>query len=76
MIIQIKTYAHSDKDSNYDMMEQLEKEHGFKFAEKSKKLNEQLPYLNYEVKLVYEIDTLMDTIKLISVEAGKNNSLP
>jgi hypothetical protein len=66
MKFEIKTYLHSSKGDNIEMAESLEKKHGIEF---SKKLFEKLVYLNYEVCLIYELDTETDTVTYLRTES-------
>ncbi len=65
MLITLKTYAHSGKDSNREFIEEIEQEKALDLSETFKN---KFMYINYEVELVYEFDTVSNTKRLISVD--------
>lgn len=60
------SYVHGNKETGYSKCEELG-------IDPESKLGEKLIYINYEVKIVYEI--IRDEIKAIQVDAGDGQGL-
>lgn len=63
--IVITSYLHSDKDSNWEQLDEIEREYGFKFPEDAK---ENLLYMLYEVKFELEINPRTGEYKIIKTK--------
>jgi len=58
-------YVHSNKESNWDTLEAVQKSLGFKLSEEAQR---HFVYMNYEVVLNMELDTKTGDTKIIGVD--------
>ena len=66
MKLNYKTYVHGDKQ--YELTDQWLDDNGIAVSEK---FRDRLARINYEIELVYEVDTDLETAKLIEVDGQR-----
>ena len=67
--VSIKSYVHGDKEDGYQLCDEYD-------IDPDSELGQQLIYLNYEVKLIYEVDGDKLILKKVDVGDGLCDVVP